>query len=478
MSERADVMTGKLFNRCIAVCVVALFFSIGLAVAQGPKYIFLMIGDGMGSSQRTLAEYYKNYHLSKAGPYDIHGYEKLVMNSFPVCAETTTFSRNFLITDSAAAGTAFACGCKTDNGFLGVDDSGMPRKSIAEMAHKEGMKVGIVSSIQIDSATPAVFYAHQPERTMYREIALELPESGFEYFAAGSPSAVCKDAGDREEIRAKAERLGYTIIEGKEGFAALGKGAGKVWVTPGTFGEAEYLEYAIDADGEEPSLSDFTAKGIELLDGEEGFFMMVEGGAIDWACHAHDPLTVVKEVLAFDDAVSLAFGFYKEHPAETLIVVTGDHETGGLGIGSKVFGFMPGKLDVQKISGRALGEKLEAISNDQTSFKDILTVVQGEFGLGDISDDEVDLLKVAFEKFKADQKEEILYHGGNPIVLSCCHIVSERAKVGWTTSSHSGARVVTTAIGPGSEKLGGYNDHTDIAKVIGSLVSKEINLTP
>jgi len=463
-------MTRKHFIKNIAACVAVLFFSVGSAVAQSPKYIFLLIGDGMGSSQRTLAEYYKNYHSSESGSYDIQTYEKLVMNSLPVCAATTTFSRNCLMTDSAAAGTALACGCKTDNGALGVDSSGMPRKSIAEMAHERGMKVGIVTSIQIDSATPAVFYAHQPERTMYREIALELPESGFEYFAGGSPSA-SKDAEVREEIRAKAEKLGYTMVESREGLVALEKSAGKVWVNPGVFGEIEHLEFAIDADGEEPSLSDFTAKGIELLDGEKGFFMMVEGGAIDWACHASDPLTTAKEVLAFDDAVSLAYGFYEKHPDETLVIVTGDHETGGLSMGINPHGPMPEKLDVQKISGRMLGEKLKAIPEDKTSFENVLGIVKSEFGLLDITEDEIAQLKTAYELFRIGLREERLYDEGNPITLACCRIVSDRAGVGWASPTHTGARVVTTAIGPGSEKLGGYNDDTDIAKAMESFIS-------
>ena len=146
--------------------------------------------------------------------------------------------------------------------------------------------------------------------------------------------------------------------------------------------------------------------------------------------------------------------------------------------GLKKFGFSVEKLDVQKMSGRALQEKLATIPRDQALFKEILAIVKNEFGLVDVTDAEIDQLKVAFERFKAGETEEVLYSVGNPIVLLCTQIISDRAEVGWTTPSHTGVRVVTSAIGPGSEKLGGCIDNTDIAKTLRSFISvKAPNMT-
>ena len=172
-----------------------------------------------------------------------------------------------------------------------------------------------------------------PRRGNYYDVAVQLAESGFEYFAGGSidqRTGKNKDQRDAVEI---AKANGYTYVDTKEGFTALKPGAGKVIAISPVLQDSGAMKYEIDRAPDELSLADYTKKGIELLDNPNGFFMMIESGKVDWACHANDAGAAIHDVLSMDAAIRAATDFAKKHPAETLIVVTGDHETGGLTIG-------------------------------------------------------------------------------------------------------------------------------------------------
>ena len=148
------------------------------AADQKAKYIFYFIGDGMGHSIISVTESYLSYKAGKLGG------EQLTMTTFPVTGDVTTYSDNSIVTCSAAAGTALACGVKTTNGFLGRTPDGVPAKSIAFDLKEEGYKVGIMSSVPINHATPAAFFATPENRNKYYEITQAIPESGFEFFAS------------------------------------------------------------------------------------------------------------------------------------------------------------------------------------------------------------------------------------------------------------------------------------------------------
>ena len=295
------------------------------AFADRPKYVFLFIGDGMSVAQRLTAE-----ECSRK-----NGTGSLAMNAMPFSAMTRTCSADSLVTDSAAAATAIACGIKTKNHYSGVDPEGNPVYSSAVAAKKAGAKVGIVTTVTITHATPAGFYAHRKNRGDAYGISLDLADSGFDFFAGGGLDVTKKNStnhtqyaecGDAYEyVRSK----GYKFVETKDQFLALKPGDGKVF-TKFTNGA---LDSMIDADGTQPTLAEMVAKAAEMLDGDGGFFIMAEGGRIDWAGHGNDAATNLRDVLALDEAVKVAIEFQNKHPDDTLVVVTCDHETGGMSRG-------------------------------------------------------------------------------------------------------------------------------------------------
>ncbi|MDR0663806.1 MAG: alkaline phosphatase, partial [Spirochaetaceae bacterium] len=294
------------------------------------KYLFLFIGDGMAMAQISSAEIYTTARSSK----DIN-IERLDFTRFPVAGLTTTYDAGTFITDSASAVTAIATGNKTLSGVLNMDP-GKTRsfKTIAEYAHEAGMKVGVVSSVTLDHATPAGFFAKTPSRSNYYDIAVQMVQSGFDYFAGGGllqPTGKNKDQADVIQL---ARDAGYSYANSRAAFDALKPGGGKVLAINATLQDSGSMPYELDRKSDDISLADYTRKGIELLeDNTEGFFLMVEGGKIDWACHANDAGAAINDVIIFDKAVKVALDFARRHPDDTLIIVTGDHETGGMTIG-------------------------------------------------------------------------------------------------------------------------------------------------
>ncbi len=298
--------------------LLAVMFTVIGVRGQAPKYIFLLIGDGMGLPQVALTKAASEHNLN--------------MSNMPVVGLATTFSANSEITDSAAGGTALSTGNKTNNGFIGMTPDSIPVKTVAELARDKGMRVGIVSSVSIDHATPSAFYAHMPDRNNYEEIGNQLLVSGFDYFAGGSPRwNKRKTLTTAAEYENAAARYGYTFSDTRK---ELAEACGKVIATINMLGEGGYtkgesaLPYAITRPSLDPenrtSLAEFVRRGIELLDNPEGFFLMAEGGNIDWAAHANDAPSLIHEILDFDAAVGVALDFYAAHPDETLIIVTAD----------------------------------------------------------------------------------------------------------------------------------------------------------
>lgn len=423
-----------------------------LGAAEKVKYVFLFIGDGMSLPQRMMAEDF--LFKTEQGP--------LLINHFPYQAPTTTRSTSSLITDSAASGTAIACGEKTSNGRIGLDTPGKRRlESVAEVARDRGKKVGIVSCVTINHATPASFYGHRPSRGNAYELGLDLIASNFDYFGGGGLDAPDnkKSAEYKGNIYELAEKAGYKVVSGRAGFDALAAKDGKVWAR----GANGSLEYAIDQsqDSDQPTLVDFTRKGIELLDNPDGFFIMVEGGKIDWMCHANDAGTVLHEMLRFNDAVKVAVDFAAKHPEETLIVVTGDHETGGLTLGFAGTGYVS-KVDLlqnQKCSLNKLKERISAAK--ATSFDELKPLITECFGLKFEGDKKDPLVVVAEEEaslratFERDPKA---------LAMAVVRLFDNKASLGWTSTAHTALPVITSATGKGGQTFQGMIDNTDIAK--------------
>lgn len=464
----------------VVASVVCMFASMAHA-ADMPKYVFFFIGDGMATAQRMAAEEYLKSQ----------GKDGLVMNTFPAYGMATTYQNDRFITDSAAAGTALATGVKTNGGYIGVDPNFTPVENMAEMAKKNGMKVGIVSSVTINHATPASFYAHQKSRNMYYEIGLDLANSGFDYFGGGGPVDPDGERSEnpQENVIEAAIANGYTVVTDKEAFMALTPESSNVWAYT-EVGQA--LPYVIDTTPNDITLTEFTEKGIELLENPDGFFMMVEGGKIDWTCHANDATTAILDTLEFDNAIKVAYDFYQEHPDETLIVVTGDHETGGLTLGFAgtkydsffdVLGTQKTSYDV--FSGQILKE-YKAAKAGEASFEDMIPLLKEHFGLeveGEgqmvLADFEIQALKEAFVqsltgvKVRANAQDYLLYGGYDPFTVQVTHILNQKAGLGWTSYSHTGVPVPTSAIGVGSEAFNGFYDNTDVGKKIMAIMGFE-----
>jgi len=425
-----------------------------------------MIGDGMGVAQREIADRYARMkYPSRDGG--------LAMNKLHASSLTTTVEVSGKITDSAAAGTALACGVKTVNGALCLrEDLTTPLRSIAFDAKDEGMKVGIVTSVPIDHATPASFYAQVPKRGMYYEIDEYLVKSDFDYFAGETMLGRKKAKGlvPPDEL---ARNAGYRHVRDRGEFDALKRRrSGKVLVE-------HDVGYAIDGK-QEISLADFTRKGIELLDNRKGFFMMVEGGKIDWSGHANDLATNIHETLAFDEAVKVALEFCKEHSDESLLVVTADHETGGL----KFMDDHPSNnltdvVDTQK-------NKAAHYVNQVTAWKKggVVSVDEAygrlsqSFGLTDLSPEAKEGVLAAVGDSLANEETDVrdpaiqaMYGKRNAAVVSCLHQFAEQAGTRWTSFKHTDTRVETSAWGRWAEQFAGENDNTDLGINLRKLIT-------
>jgi alkaline phosphatase len=455
----------------------------------------MFIGDGMGLHQTHLTERFLAEKANKPGV------KILNFNKFPSYGHITTFPTDQFITGSAAAGTALACGEKTSMKSIGMaSDKKRKLESVAEFAKKQNMKVGIISSASIDHATPACFYAHQPHRKNYYEISLELADSNFDYFAGGGflyPDGNPKKSSEldnygksesrdtnKEKINSytNAKNKSYTIIRSKEEFQKLKKGANKIIAINPNLADGESLPYDIDSKKDDIKLSEFTTKGIELLDNPNGFFMMIESGKIDWACHSNDAVTTIHEVLELEKSVEKALEFYKKHKDETLIIVTADHETGGLGLGFTLKGYKSNYdlFKYQNISSEEFAILFDKKMNEKDfNFEQALKMSEQYFGLNKeenkttLTEYEISVLQKAFaDSYKKNKTAEnkIKYSGNHPYATANLRILSNKAGVAWTSFYHSASPVPIRAIGNSSDKFAGYYHNNEVALKIKELL--------
>lgn len=482
---------------------------------KSPKYVFFFIGDGLAMAQRSAAEYYLAAKDGQARP----GIVKLTMNQMPVQGMTTTYSLNSIITDSGAAGTALASGVKSYNGAIGVDGAKKAVPTMAEKARDKGKKVGIVSSVSLDHATPACFYSHQDSRNNYYEIALDAAKSGFDYFGGGGfkdpAGKKSKIEGEKQNALEAMKAAGYTVADTAEAIKAAKPGAKLVALNPQLDAD-KALPYALDGDKKGLTLAEYTTKGIELLDNPKGFFFMVEGGKIDWACHANDAAASISDTLAFDAAIAEAVQFAARHPQETLIVVTGDHECGGLTLGfagtryGNYYEYLKGQKASFEGFTAALKEYKKTHDAASAKFEDVIPMIQESFGLVVPAEADLEAMKTApkadenntspanpygmhlkefelaavkdaFVRSMQEQKEKSgsemdyrAYGGYEPLAVALTHILGNKAGIGWTSYSHTGVPVVTSAMGPGAEAFAGYYDNTDLAKKLMSAMGEKL----
>lgn len=440
--------------------------------AQEAKYVFYFIGDGMGVNQVQGTEYYLGELEGKAG------ISPLQFTQFPYSTVATTFSATNRVTDSAAAGTALATGHKTQNGAIGVlKDLQTPVNSVAVWAKNSGKRVGVATSVSVDHATPAAFYAHVAGRGSYYNIGKDLYKAGFDFYAGSDfLQPTNKDNANDENLYDMAGKNGYVIARGYKDYLKKSKKADKMILFQSEVASKQdrsAIPYAIDRTKSDLTLQDITRSAVNFLtkDASKGFFLMVEGGKIDWACHSNDAATVFQEVIDFDNAIKVAYEFYAQHPDETLIVITADHETGGI-----VLGTGPYELNLQVLKNQKVSEsgftkivnQLREKSKNQVSWEDIKQALKENFGFWDsvkLSDKQEARLKAVYESSLKNQQmklEKSEYAQDEPIAAEAKRIIDEIALVGWTSGGHSAGYVPVFAIGAGAELFQGRIDNTEI----------------
>lgn len=440
----------------LLMIIVFLLAGNGVLAAEAPvKNVIVLMVDGCGSSHTTLARWYKN------GPLAL---DEMVVGGI------RTYSAESAITDSAPAATAFATGHKSNSKFIGVlpaatatpglkpvaaADLYKPAATVLEGARLAGKATGIIATSNIQHASPAGYSAHWPDRGNYNEIAEQQVYGNIDVvLGAGLTWLLPKEKGgaraDGEDLTAVLKAKGYALVTSRDQLAAVK--SSKVW---GMFAAGD-MAYEIDRPvfaSHEPSLAEMTKKAIELLArNPKGFFLFVEGSKVDWASHANDPVGVISDVLAFDDAVKVALDFAKKD-GNTLVLAFSDHGNGGMSIGNKAtnknYDRTPVGYYIEPLRQASLtGEGVEKMLAGDLSDSNIRLTVFRFFGVGDLSDAEV----AAIQKAKKGEMNYVL----GPII-------SGRAGIGWTTNGHTGEDLFLYAYGP--NRPSGLIENSEIARI-------------
>lgn len=458
----------KFYLSSLFVCL-----AVAVAMASGgkAKYVFFFIGDGMGVNQVNGTEMYLGEMKGKIGT------EALTFTNFPYAGLVKTYSQSNPITDSAAGGTALATGVKTKNGTIGMDHTHTkPLQSVAEKAHQKGARVGIATSVSVDHATPASFYAHQPSRKMYYEIGTDLTKSGFEFFAGSDfLSPENKKNPKDKNLFTLVKEAGYQVARGMKDFHQKSASGEKIILLQETGKEKYSLPFAIDRKADDLTLAQITEAAIQFLDKEnKGFFVMIEGGKIDWSSHSNDVATTFREVIDMDQAIKKAVDFYHAHPDSTLIVVTADHETGGLALGRHGYELNLKTLKDQHISQSELSRELmvwNTMNHGMMSWEALQRFLKEKLGFWDsvqLTEEEEEELREAYNDIYKHDNEKVKseYSEDEELATLAIGILNRKGNVGWTTKSHSGAYVPVFAVGAGADQFMGLMENTDIPKKI------------
>ncbi|WNS42751.1 alkaline phosphatase [Paenibacillus sp. MMS20-IR301] len=424
------------------------------------KNLIVLIGDGMGPAQISAARYYQQYTKSVS---------HLNLDPYYVGQATTCADRgedggkivSGIVTDSASAGTAFATGHKTYNAGISVsnEDVSKPFASIIEAAESSGKATGLVTTARITHATPAVYASHVRSRDNESAIASQYLESGVDVLMGGGKQffVTKEEKGKRTDknILPDFQAKGYTVVENTAALNALTSKNAKVL---GLFGSS-HVAYVPDRTAEIPSLAAMTSKALNILSADkDGFVMMVEGGRIDHAGHANDLPTLVQEALDFDAAFKTAIEFAKKN-GNTSVVVTADHETGGLSLSrDNIYEINIDLWDKQKHSSESLAAALEAAQTPE----EIRSIVTQNTWITDLTDEEVTQI---MNGDGSSYKREGAYNA----------VISKRLLIGWSGHGHSAVDVGIWAYGPIADKVKGQVDNTQIAKAGAGILGLDLN---
>ena len=457
---------------------IATLMMVVVALSAQAKYVFYFIGDGMGDNQVLAAEMYRS--AINGQPL---GRVQTLMTQMPYSGHLSTYSASNGITDSSAAGTCLATGKKTTNGTLGIDEKGDTLRTIAEQLKSEGWGIGIMTTVAIDHATPASFYGHNEKRSHYYDIGKQLCYSGFDFFG-GAGFHYPNGKKDNKEINLYrlAEEQGYTIAHGYAE-AQRKADAEKLILVQSTDDEGakhgSNLPYTIDRKEGELRLAEIVQTAIPFLEKRyDRFFMMVEGGMIDYACHGDDGRTSIEEVWNMDEAMQCAWNFYQAHPDETLIVVTADHETGGMALGNSDYTLHLDLLQNQKCSAWVLSDAFSKLfEQGKPKWADVKNIWREKLGLWDtveVNPEEEKELKTLYKAAIAGKSKDTktMYKTINRLGDAGIKLLNKKAHLGWTSYAHTAHAVPVFAIGVGAEKFSGWHDNTEMVPLIYQAIGK------
>ncbi|RJR17751.1 MAG: alkaline phosphatase [Desulfobacteraceae bacterium] len=430
---------------------------------NGPKNLILMIADGCGSEQYTLARWLKGSPLS---------FDSMLVGA------VKTFNASSVVTDSAPAASAYATGHRTSDKFISMgpgentingiqptppDMRHRPLATILEGAKLKGMATGVVCTSRITHATPAAFLAHTASRDLEDDIMVQAVHQGADLVMGGGLRHLLP--GEKKSVRADGEDL--SLILARNGYRIVKTGteletlkSGKVF---GLF-SSSHMEAELDRtvfEPEQPTLEQMTEKAIEILSRHTaGFFLMVEGSQVDWACHANDPAHLAGDLIMFDRAVGVALRF-AEKTGDTLLVVVSDHNTGGMTIGNRRTSvtyprMTPEELiePIRKMTLTASGIWRKA----QGSRSRLEGLIEQYWGIKTEKAEMERIMELAeaYKKYPGTALGEV--------------ISASRTAIGWSTQGHTGGDVPLFAFGPGSPR--GLLD----AQQLGNLMASAIGI--
>ena len=441
------------------------------------KYVFYFIGDGMGLSHIILTESY----LAAISDNN-HSTPRLNMTQMEHVGLARTHAKNRLITGSAAAGTALATGSKTTINTIGMTaDKKEPLYSIAHSARKANYKVGMISSVTINHATPAAFYAHVPERSQYYDIGLQIGESNFDLFGGGGFDQITGKDKDKQSLIEILSNKGFNVLSSNNELLSLQKLDKSLIFINQNLDTENAMQYAIDFNETDLTLAQTVAKATELLYNSDGFFLMVEGGKIDWANHSNDAATSIRDIIDFDNSIAIALEFYKRHPENTLIVVCSDHETGGLSLGNREgkYESNPALLKYQQVSVDSLSRILKnyrEVKKQNVNFAEIADTLKKYVGIGnsemELTKEELTDLENCFNnavKRNSDKTDSEMFK----LASKAINILASKAGIAWATGAHTWQPTMVFASGTGSELFAGFHDNTDLAWKLAELMQIE-----
>ncbi|ARD45914.1 alkaline phosphatase [Colwellia sp. PAMC 21821] len=424
-----------------------------------PKNIIMIIGDGMGPAYTTAYRYFKDDPNTPKVENTVFDRHLVGMSS------TYPDTQHHYVTDSAASATALSSGIKTYNGAVGVDINKNAVETVLERAKSVGKKTGIVVTSQINHATPASYLTHNESRYSYNEIADSFLDNGIKadlYLGGGWKYFIREDRNLVNEFKEK----GFTYVDTYQALETITESKPLL----GLFGDSG-LSSALD-DSNKHRLSTMTKAATKQLENENGYFMLIEASQIDWGGHSNDIAFAMGEIDDLAKTLEYLESYVKSHP-DTLIVVTADHSTGGFTLAANgAFEWKPEILRTMKQSTHSIANTLEMKDITQINVNTLFNFELTKDELSSLITAKIDAIAANKIISITDREKSKTIDVNTALYIAVKAIINTRTNSGWTSSGHTAVDVPVFAMGANKELFNGFQDNTDIAKKIFSLLNE------